>query len=380
MLLLFPEIYAFLTIENHYLVMVKLFLLILFGMVYTTSSAQVECTNKLGAWIWYVELTGMDTHEEVADSLSSVGIKRVYTKVADGSVDSTWWTEIVDRDLIQSYHEQDMEIWAWSYNYPENDEAQAEALYLAAKTGYDGYVIDVESPFDGKAEPLSSLFVAFHNARQKAIADGYITDDFKIYCTTWGNPDDHNFRIDLIDPWVDGYMPQTYVEIWSGGSLIDELEFWIDVGTQEYIELGATKPIHHMTATENNIMTGDELNRFMKVAGPEFSIWRVPGGGTPNEIWDDWNEIEWDYDFCPSTSTTELISNTYSTVYPTLTTGNVIIESIIPIDRILLLDMWGRILNTSLDQADFSTLPSGQYILQLYLQNQTVETHKVIKI
>lgn len=205
-------------------------------------------------------------------------------------------------------------------------------------------------------------------------------DISRIYCTTWGNPDDHNFRIDLIDTWVDGYMPQTYVEIWSGGSLIDELEFWTDVGTQEYIELGATKPIHHMTATENNIMTGDELNRFMKVAGPEFSIWRVPGGGTPNEIWDDWNEIEWDYDFCPSTSTTELISNPYSTVYPTLTTGNVIIESTIQMDRILILDMWEHILNTSLDQADFSTLPSSQYILQLYLQNQTVETHKVIKI
>lgn len=118
----------------------------------------------------------MDTHEAVADSLSSVGIKRVYTKVADGIVDSIWWTEIVDHDLIHSYHEQGMEIWAWSYNYPENDEEQAELLYLAAKNGYDGYVIDVKSPFDGKAEPLSSLFVAFRNARRRAISDGYITN------------------------------------------------------------------------------------------------------------------------------------------------------------------------------------------------------------
>ncbi len=349
-------------------------------MATTSIAAQEECTNKLGAWIWYVELTGMETHQAVADSLSSVGIKRVYTKVADGSVDSIWWTEIVDRELIQSYHDQEMEIWAWSYNYPENDLAQAEALYLAAKTGYDGYVIDVESQFDGKAEPLSSLFVAFYNARQRAIADGYISEDFKIYCTTWGNPEDHNFRIDLIDPWVDGYMPQTYVEIWSGGSLIDDLEYWIEVGTEEYIELGASKPIHHMTATENNIMTGDELNRFMKTAGPEFSIWRVPGGGTPNEIWDDWNEVEWDHDFCESTQTTELKTNSYSKVYPTLTTGLINIESTIAIDRMQVVDIWGHVYNTSPDQASLSSFPSGHYVIHIYLQNQSIETHRVFKL
>jgi len=180
-------------------ILLFLFLFFFNTLVY----AQADCENRLGAWIWYVELTGMDNHQNVADSLSSVGIKRVYTKVADGSVDSTWWPEIIDKELIDSYHQHEMEIWAWSYNYPENDIAQAEALYLAAKTGYDGYVVDVESQFDGKAEPLSSLFVAFHNAKLRAIDDGYITQDFKIYCTTWGNPDDHNFRIDLIDPWVD---------------------------------------------------------------------------------------------------------------------------------------------------------------------------------
>lgn len=358
----------------------KIIQLLVFTLISNFVVAQEDCTNQLGAWIWYVELTGMETHDAVADSLSSVGIKRVYTKVADGSVDSIWWTELVDRDLIQSYHDRDMEIWAWSYNYPENDESQAEALYLAAKTGYDGYVIDVESQFDGKAEPLSSLFVAFRNARHRAITDGYITEDFKIYCTTWGNPADHNFRIDLIDPWVDGYMPQTYVEIWSNGSLIDELEYWIEVGTQEYIDLGATKPIHHMTATENNILTGDELNRFMKAAGPEFSIWRVPGGGTPDEIWEDWNEIEWDYNFCDLTNLAAININRQTKVYPTVTSDDLIIESTILIDRIVILDMWGRRYFVSQDHVDLSSLSSGPYTIQLYLSNQTIETHRVIKI
>jgi len=346
----------------------------------TVLAAQSDCDNKLGAWIWYVELTGMDTHENVADSLSSVGIKRVYTKVADGSVDSIWWPEIVDQGVIEAYHDQDMEIWAWSYNYPDNDAAQAEALYLAAKTGYDGYVVDVESEFDGKAEPLSSLFVAFYNARQQAIDDGYITEDFKIYCTTWGNPDDHNFRIDLIDPWVDGYMPQTYVEIWSNASLLPDLEYWIEVGTQEYIDLGATKPIHHMTATENNIMTGDELNRFMKIAGPEFSIWRIPGGGTPNEIWDDWNEVEWDYDFCELTNVEVTLTASNVKVFPTITQGQIFLESKVKMERIILIDQMG---NTSSilpnDNISIDSYTNGIYTLQI-VTGANIENHRIVKI
>ncbi len=368
----------------------KMAFFLFFVFVSTFCHAQTDCENKSGAWIWYVELTGMENHQNVADSLSSVGIKRVYTKVADGSVDSTWWPELVDRELIEFYHQKNMEIWAWSYNYPENDLAQAEALYLAAKTGYDGYVVDVESQFDGKAEPLSSLFVAFNNAKEQAIQDGYITDEFKIYCTTWGNPKDHNFRIDLIDPWVDGYMPQTYVEIWSGGALIDDLEYWIEVGTEEYVELGATKPIHHMTATENNIMTGDELNRFMIAAGPEFSVWRIPGGGTPDAIWDDWNEVDWDYDFCQLTnsSTEDLLHYSYNilanpiydqlVVQANTSTGNTLECEII--------DLTGRILahhafynNNSIFNLDVSILNVGSYFLRIK-DDEKISTLKFSKI
>ena len=378
MLLLFGD-HSINYIHNIYIANMKLKYIILLLSICTTTYSQEDCENRLGAWIWYVELTGMDTHGQVADSLSSVGIKRVYTKVADGSVDSTWWPEIVDRNVIDAYHQKDMEIWAWSYNYPENDAAQAEALYIAAKTGYDGYVIDVESQFDGKAEPLSSLFVAFYNARQRAIDDGYITEDFKIYCTTWGNPDDHNFRIDLIDPWVDGYMPQTYVEIWSGGSLIDDLEYWIEVGTQEYIDLGATKPIHHMTATENNIMTGDELNRFMIAAGPEFSIWRVPGGGTPSEIWKDWNEVDWDYDFCELTDSKELSTPLTTKVFPTVTEGPIIIDSENPIQRIFLIDMMGSVTLLPQENISISEFPTGAYYIQVVLEDG-IESHAIFKL
>jgi len=211
-----------------------------------------------------------------------------------------------------------------------------------------------------------------------AIDDGYTTEDFKIYCTTWGNPDDHNFRIDLIDPWVDGYMPQTYVEIW-GQTYIEDLENWIEVGTEEYESLGATKPIHHMTATENNIMTGDELNRFMKSAGPEFSIWRLPGGGTPDAIWEDWNQVEWDYEFCESTSTKD-VKPKLSRVYPSISSGPLSIESSSTIEDINIIDVYGRAYPYKDQTKTLVNLPSGQYFIHILHENQQLDIHKIIKI
>lgn len=342
--------------------------LIISIITFTWSSivcSQESCENKMGAWVWYLELTGLDSHEELADSLYEVGIRRVYLKVADGTIDSIWWPEIVDASVVEAYHDRDIEVWAWSYNYPGNEYLQGEALYQAAKTGYDGYVVDIEMQFDGLSDPVTYLFDAFYDARQRAYDDGHITEPWPIYCTTWGNPKDHNFRIDLIDPWVDGYMPQTYVEIW-GQPYINNLELIIVIGTEEYQALGATKPIHHMTATEKNIMTGDELNRFMKTAGPEFSIWRIPGGGTPSEIWDDWVEVDWDYDFCQPTSV-GLTDLDAIAIYPTLTSHTIYLSSAGKSIDYEIIDMQGRLVQrgASSDEIAVYTLQSGMYALKI---------------
>ncbi|MFM2392135.1 MAG: hypothetical protein RLZZ546_112, partial [Bacteroidota bacterium] len=68
----------------------KYVIVLLFAFVFSTSvmaqsqhvensaPISIDCTNKLGAWIWYLRLTKFNSYENLADSLSSLGIKRIY--------------------------------------------------------------------------------------------------------------------------------------------------------------------------------------------------------------------------------------------------------------------------------------------------------------
>ena len=257
------------------------------------SSFGQEC-NQLGVWLWHLERTGFSSHEQLGNNLSQLGIKRVYVKVSDGRVDTSRWDEMVDRSVVKAYKDAGLEVWAWSYNYTENDSLQAQALYYAARTGYDGYAVDVEMEFDGKPLALFNLFFAFQQAKSRAIEDSLISSDFRLYCTTWGNPKDHSYAISIIDPFVDAFMPQTYVEQWGLG-FINNITFWVNEGDEEYRSLGATKPIHHIIATQDGHLTSANINEFIVASGPESSVWRVPGGGTEFEIWNDWIGVDWDY-------------------------------------------------------------------------------------
>lgn len=271
--------------------------LIIFLSISTIVNAQSNPCNKLGVWLWFIEGTIFDSHEALADSLANLGVDRIYVKVADGSVNIGVWPEIADEQLVQTYLSAGLEVWSWSYNYPGNPIAQAEALTRAAQTGYQGHVVDVEMEFDGDSSQLADLFSAFQNAQSDAIANQWAGPNFELRCTTWGNPIDHQYRIDVIDQYVDAHMPQTYVEVW-GQSFIDNAAFWIQTGNEEYQSLGATKPIHHITTTQLGLMTADDIRTFMDASGNETSIWRVPGGGVPASIWDTWKEVNWEKSFC----------------------------------------------------------------------------------
>lgn len=280
----------------------------LISLIFNDLRAQDDDCNQLGAWLWYIELTEFPTHEALADTLAALGVKRIYVKVADGQPNPAVWPELVDTSVPTAYQSRGLECWAWSYNYVSNPTGASAALYKAAETGYDGYVVDVETEFDGKTTELTNLFSAFAAKKMQAISDGKAAADFKLYCTTWGNPMDHNFHIELIDPHVDGHMPQTYVEQW-GPSFIDNLEAWIAVGDAEYASLGATKPVHHIVAMTDGDLTFEEVNKFIVAAGPETSIWRLPGGSVNLNYWLDWNEINWHEDFCTPIQTTQPIEN-----------------------------------------------------------------------
>ncbi len=258
----------------------------------TISAPAAGEIEGFGAWLWTIEGTGL-THAELAGRLAALGVARVFVKVADGSADCATWPELCDSSLPATYQAAGLEAWAWSYNYPGNAAAQAQALTGAVAAGYDGYILDIETEFDGATTTLEALLAAFSDARADAVASGAVDAGWPLAATTWGNPIDHGMRVDIIDRYVDLHMPQTYVEVW-GASYMANAAYWTAVGTCEYRALGATRPVRHIVSTEQDVITAAQVDAVLAASGPGSSVWRVPGGGTPQSIWDDWAAVSWD--------------------------------------------------------------------------------------
>ncbi|UTA48373.1 C39 family peptidase [Simiduia sp. 21SJ11W-1] len=257
----------------------------------TLPPAGGAAVNKFGAWLWYIDELGK-THTQLADELAAMGVKRIFIKIADDTANCTLFTDACSTTTTQIYKDRGIEPWAWSYNYPGDENAQADALYLAAQYGYLGFVLDVEVEFNNTTTALHSLFQAFQQARNDARNDGHISGEFPMGATTWGNPLDQGMRVDIIDQYVDFHMPQTYLEVW-GASYMADPKYWIEYGNCEYRDMGANKPIWHIVSTEYNNISVSQLNTFMQWAGPNASIWRTPGGQVPLAVWDDWNALNW---------------------------------------------------------------------------------------
>jgi hypothetical protein len=362
----------------------KLFILVFFNLLFlhTCSFAQNSC-NRLGAWLWYIENTEFNSHAEIADSLAEIGVKRIYVKVADGAVDSILWPELTDKQLVLTYKSRNLDVWAWSYNYPGNHLLQAEALKIAASTGYEGFVVDVETEFNGDSIHLSNLFQAFHHAKEKARLEGIIDESFKLYCTTWGNPADHNFRVDVIDPYIDAFMPQTYVENW-GVNYIENLEYWIEAGNLEFQQLGATKPLHHIVSLEKGIMDTADINKFIRKSGPETSVWRIPGGDVSMDLWTTWRHIHWNYNCNTTVGMMHENNDNRFHVYPIPATDNLVLEnhSGQKITNVQIISLDGKIHrcvndpNTKI-RMNIQNMDPGIYILKIST-DIAIQTEKII--
>jgi len=351
-----------------------LFLLVLFCYV-STALAQDESCNALGVWLWRFENTGQPSHTNLARSLSSVGAKRIYVKVADGAFNADSWPTSVDETLIQDYLDEDIVPWAWSYNYQGNYAAQAKALYIAAQTGYRGFVVDIEIEFNGESEELDKLMQAFFIEKQRAINDGHADVDFKLYVTTWGNPILHNYRIDIIDKYVDGFLPQTYIEEWAGDHLT-MIENCIEESKLEYEALGATKPLHNIVSTAQQILSADEITHFFELSGPEASIWRVPGGGVSQDIWTRWYDVDWDINFCNPVSINDASKSSIS-LFPNPVSDYLQIHSEggYPIDRLEIYRQDGsliKLVDSDAKAINVQDLATGMYHLVLYNQGATI--------
>lgn len=269
--------------------------------------------NKFGAWLFMISNTGM-SHAQLADKLQSLGVKRIFIKIADGTNNCGWFPDACQRATTDTYKARGIEPWAWSYNYPGNTAAQAQALTLAAQSGYQGYVLDIEKEFDGQSTTLADLMKAFSSAQAQARQKGWIQGDWSLTATTWSNAKDHGMRVDIIDQYVDAHMPQTYLDVW-GASYVSDPKKWIATGNCEYRDLGAKKPIWHLASNETGTTSAALQNAFFKVAGPNASLWVVPGAGVPLSEWNtmaamDWKQTQWDTSTACSAGNYDLRSDT----------------------------------------------------------------------
>jgi len=342
-----------------------------------------DSCSALGVWLWRFENTGQPSHTNLARTIAGIGGKRIYIKVADGGYNPESWPTLLDSVLVQDYIREGVSPWAWSYNYPGNVGNQAEALYLAARSGYEGFVVDIELEFNGESDRLDDLMKAFWAEKQRAIADGFADNDFKLYVTTWGNPVLHNYRIDIIDQYVDGFMPQTYIEEWAGDHLT-LIENCIEESKLEYVSLGATKPLHNILSTAQQILNADEISHFIELSGREASLWRVPGGGVSQQVWDRWRDVDWEMNFCESVSTNDLTVSNKILVYPNPVSNKLNIESKdhTKIQKLEIYNQHGQVVKSILDpsiEIDVSHLVAGMYYVVAY-QKDTLGYQKFVKL
>jgi hypothetical protein len=337
--------------------------------------------NGLGIWLWYLDVTSFSSHTQLANELSSMGVKKIYIKVADGAYDPSTWPEVNDVSLVNTYKNAGLDVIAWSYNRPGNERAQADALYYAAKTGYESFILDVEVEYNGKTTELHTLFQEFEQARLDAINDGYADNNFKIGCTTWGNPETQGMHVEIIDQYVDYHMPQTYTEIWD---VLNYQEYYINKATQEYRDMGCSKPIYHICAAEIGKITAAQINEYISIAGPNTSIWSVPKANMHSTIWPVIKNVTWNSyyneEFYSYEDEPDIISGK---IYPNPAENRLFINTnnIKDVSSLRITSMSGQILfergKLNESSIDISNYKPGLYVVELTIK-QNIKREKIV--
>lgn len=267
----------------------------------------VIAENKLGVWLWYIDEVGLvkGDHQSMATYLADLGVKRVFIKIhdinyfyadnaitfGDTGVSCGVWQDACEPANLQYYKDVGIEPWAWTYNDIGNTDAQVDMLEAAIAVGYHGFVMDIEVEFDHKREALETIMKAHRDALNDAVNAGETDASFLLGVTSWGNPKDHGMAIDIIDQYSDFHMPQTYVEKWQ---LTDQIKETIALGDCEYQTLGATKPVWHIVSHEDDVLTAEQLDEFVRYAGPNASVWRIHTPELAKDIEQmDWNQSEY---------------------------------------------------------------------------------------
>ncbi|MEO9125811.1 MAG: hypothetical protein ABI262_14185, partial [Microcoleus sp.] len=158
--------------------------------------------NPHGVWIWVLE----DIRSDYLKQLNDCRAKRVYLKVFDGRSKSMFWDFQCNKNIIQEFKDNDVQVFGWGYHYGTDDISdQVKAVQQALNCGLDGYVVDMEAEVeDTKTHTDVDRLLAALKPLVPAAGFGY---------TSFGHPEFHpDVPWKILDKYCDLAMPQIYFE------------------------------------------------------------------------------------------------------------------------------------------------------------------------
>jgi len=96
-------------------------------------------------WIWYVRRSSGGQVKRIARKAKRHGIKVLYIKSSDGSIE---WDQF-SRGLVRKLHRRHLRVCAWQYVYGKRPVAEARRGAQAVRKGADCLVIDAEAEYEG---------------------------------------------------------------------------------------------------------------------------------------------------------------------------------------------------------------------------------------
>ncbi len=256
-----------------------------------TRVIDVDPDNYLGVWLEDNEIAGY-THAEIAQRLASLGVKRVYIQTAGAGSGCETYPAACDDTVPEAYHSRGIQAFAFAVPPPGPNNSLMTNVTYVSDSDYDGYVILLADSWAGQNSSLATMAEGFRATVDENIAIGRAPSNFGLFIAAGPTPSALDIRLEIADPFVDGFMPLLLVEQ-LGADAVADPGGTLSTAVCEYASLGLTRPVYPILGTETGEVTPLGVNNFFQVGGEQSSIWRIPDAGDVNDIWDTWGKVDW---------------------------------------------------------------------------------------
>jgi len=240
-----------------------------------------------GMFIWKLDQIEQGDPAAIVTKARAAGLSFVIIKVADGP---DAYNEKLAAPVVKALQEAGVKVWGWGWLWGEDPLGEAKiAIQLVQELGLDGYVLDAEHPYKGKATEASILM--------RELRAGL--PNTPIALSSYRYPRHYP---DL--PWneflcyVDLVMPQVF---WIGEPPDEALRNSLENYSQLFADLSLTRPVVPEGAAYSDQSsippfrpTADEITLFRDTAialgMPAVSYWSWDAAQEPNKE-DMWTAI-----------------------------------------------------------------------------------------